>query len=112
VPLLYQPEQSLPTIIEADELRLRQVVLNLLSNAVKFTGSGGCCLLKSKTERVAGNKAFLTITVEDNGQGIVSEMRQKIFEPFRQTGERLQYFEGSGSPSVVNWCVLCKENFG
>ena len=40
-----QPDRSTSTptsaVVEADELRFKQVVLNLLSNAVKFTPDGG-----------------------------------------------------------------------
>ncbi|MCI5223462.1 MAG: PAS domain S-box protein, partial [Candidatus Electrothrix sp. AR4] len=94
--LIYQSDPSLPTVVLADELRLRQVILNLLSNAVKFTQNGGYCLLKSWTESISEKQALLTVVVEDSGQGIAPEMQHKIFEPFRQTGERLQYSEGSG----------------
>jgi len=88
------PQQ--PTFVQADELRIRQVAFNLLSNAVKFTPKGGYCLLHSEVKRTGKEKAFLTVTVEDNGPGIPRAMQEKIFEPFRQSGERLQYSEGSG----------------
>ncbi|MCK5193403.1 MAG: response regulator, partial [Desulfobulbaceae bacterium] len=92
---LYEPEASLPVVIEADELRLRQVLINLLSNAVKFTNSGHC-LLRVQSRSTATNKTLLTVTIEDSGVGIAPEMREKIFEPFQQSGERLKYAEGYG----------------
>ncbi|CAK8718889.1 hypothetical protein KKHLCK_08055 [Candidatus Electrothrix laxa] len=85
-----------PIFIQADELRMRQVIFNLLSNAVKFTPNGGDCFLQSEVKRIGEKKAFLTVRVEDNGPGIPLAMQGKIFEPFRQSGERLQYSEGSG----------------
>ncbi len=91
----YEPETSLPAVIETDELRLRQVILNLISNAVKFTNSGHCTL-HVQSRPVTPNKALLTISIEDSGVGIKQEMKEKIFEPFQQTGERLKYAEGSG----------------
>ena len=91
---LQQPTH--PTFVQADELRIRQVVFNLLSNAVKFTPKGGDCLLHSEVKRIGEKKAFLTVRVEDNGPGIPHTMQEKIFEPFRQSGERLQYSEGTG----------------
>ncbi|HAG81696.1 MAG TPA: hypothetical protein DCL61_11125, partial [Cyanobacteria bacterium UBA12227] len=36
----YLPLNSIPTVIYADEKRLRQVLMNLLSNAIKFTDTG------------------------------------------------------------------------
>ncbi len=90
------PQQ--PTFVQADELRIRQVVFNLLSNAVKFTPKGGYCLLQSEVRKHSEKEAFVKVTVEDSGPGIpqAKAMQEEIFEPFRQSGERLQYSEGSG----------------
>ncbi|WP_417910369.1 PAS domain S-box protein [Candidatus Electronema sp. PJ] len=95
IELIYEPDASLPAVIEADELRLRQVLLNLLSNAVKFTRQGHCTL-KVQAKAISRDGAVLTVLVEDSGVGIAPDMQKKIFEPFRQGGERLQYSEGSG----------------
>ena len=91
----YEPEALLPMVIEADELRLRQVLFNLLSNAVKFTNSGHC-KLRVQSRPAATNKVLLTVAIEDSGPGIMQEMQEKIFEPFQQAGEVLKYSEGSG----------------
>ncbi len=92
---LYEPEDTLPAIIETDELRLRQVILNLLSNAVKFTDHGHCTLrIQSKLE--GADWLLLTISVEDTGVGIPPEMQKKVFDPFLQTGDPLHHAEGSG----------------
>lgn len=91
-----QQQPTQPTFVRADELRIRQVAFNLLSNAVKFTPKGGNCLLHSEIKRIGEKKALLTVRVEDNGPGIPRIMQEEIFEPFRQSGERLQYSEGTG----------------
>jgi PAS domain S-box-containing protein len=91
----YEPANDLPAIIEADELRLRQVLLNLLSNTVKFTKHGQC-KLQVKSTPLNRQKCSLTIIVEDTGSGIAPEMQKKVFEPFQQSGEQLKYSEGSG----------------
>jgi PAS domain S-box-containing protein len=96
VTLRCQEDPQQPTFVQADELRMRQVILNLLSNAVKFTPDGGYCLLQSDVKKHGEKKACLTITVEDSGPGILQAMQEEIFEPFRQSGERLQYSEGTG----------------
>ncbi len=87
--------EALPSVIIADELRLRQVLLNLLTNAVKFTGSGWCAL-KVRAEAAGEGRVRLNIAVEDSGPGISADEQQLIFEPFLQVGERLQHREGSG----------------
>jgi len=67
--------------VEADPVRLSQVVGNLLHNAVKYTEAGGYT-------RVTVSKDSLQecayVRVEDNGQGISPEILKIIFEPFVQ----------------------------
>lgn len=95
IKFIYEPANTLPAAIVADVLRLRQILLNLLSNAVKFTDKGRCvfrvlsCLLEE-------DRVLITIVVEDSGVGIAPDMVDEIFEPFQQTGDRLQYSKGSG----------------
>jgi signal transduction histidine kinase len=61
--------------IQADERKIRQVLLNLLSNAIKFTPEGGL------------------ITV---GVGIAPEDQEAVFEEFRQVGTAARKVEGTG----------------
>lgn len=77
-----------------DPGRVERIVLNLLSNAFKFTPAGGsitCCLeTEPAFEDTPGMPAQVVITVEDSGPGVPVELRELIFEPFRQfeTGKR------------------------
>lgn len=91
----FEFDPALPIVIEADELRLRQIILNLLSNAVKFTQKG-FCRLRVHSQALEHDRNLLTIVIEDSGVGIDLELLQQVFEPFQQIGERLQYAEGSG----------------
>lgn len=63
--------------IFADDQRVEQILLNLLSNAIKFTPEGGQIYLKSNIE---GNR--LVVKVQDTGQGIPDEEKQKLFRPY------------------------------
>ncbi|MFN3740209.1 MAG: ATP-binding protein [Thermodesulfovibrionales bacterium] len=65
--------------IEADERKLKQVMLNLLSNAFKFTPDGGSISLEAK--RIDSE---IMISVEDTGIGISKEDQAKLFQPFQQ----------------------------
>ncbi len=87
--------ENTPAYVVVDELRLRQVILNLLSNAIKFTARG-YCLLSIRVQPRTGQRAVMSVTVEDSGSGIAPDMQEKIFEPFQQGGERLLYSQGSG----------------
>lgn len=70
---------SEPIWIDADPLRLEQVVVNLLNNAAKYTEMGGTITLSA---RRADNSA--EIRVRDSGIGLPSDMLEAIFEPFKQ----------------------------
>ena len=77
--------------VNADEGKLRQILLNLLSNAIKFTDKGGItirCATES-TEQIAegANRCDIVIEVEDTGMGIDSVRQALIFEPFVQVGD-------------------------
>jgi CheY-like chemotaxis protein len=69
----------LPTI-QADEGRLRQILLNFAGNAVKFTEAGGVMLTATATA-----EGRIRFSVADTGPGVAPAFRQRIFEAFVQT---------------------------
>ena len=72
----YRTTGDLPTLVRADERRLRQILINILGNAVKFTARGGVvCNLKYQSE-------MATFEIEDTGPGIAPEELERVFEPF------------------------------
>jgi len=82
--------------IEADERRLRQILLNLLNNAVKFTDEGRVVLrVTSSTSIHPEGPCRLCFEVEDTGCGVSPEDTQRIFHPFEQAGAK-DYREGTG----------------
>ncbi|BBX67586.1 ATP-binding protein [Mycolicibacterium psychrotolerans] len=78
-------------VVEADELRFKQVLLNLVTNAVKFTPDGG-----SVSVFVRGDGADLIITVTDTGIGVPPEDQHRIFESFQQGRRGPSKGEGTG----------------
>jgi signal transduction histidine kinase len=77
--------------IQADERKIRQIVLNLLSNAIKFTPEGG----RIDVGAVSKN-GFVEISVTDTGVGIAPEDQEAVFEEFRQVGTAAKKVEGTG----------------
>ncbi len=80
-------------VLNADRIRVKQVLLNLLSNANKFTPSGGeitlsCCMSDSAT---------MLFSVTDTGSGIKAEDQEIIFEEFRQVDDsEIDQISGTG----------------
>lgn len=75
---------GLPSTIETDATKLRQVIINLLSNAAKFTESG-CVELTAAIEfdESAGQEA-LTVSVSDTGIGIEADKLEQVMSAFGQ----------------------------
>jgi PAS domain S-box-containing protein len=68
-----------PITVDADPLRLSQVLSNLLTNAAKYTDPGGHIELRAARQNDA-----LTLSVKDDGIGISPGSRERIFEMFSQ----------------------------
>jgi signal transduction histidine kinase len=65
--------------LEADPLRIQQVVDNLVSNAMKFTEPGGHIEVG-----VARREGFLRVSVTDHGPGIPKDFQDRVFDAFSQ----------------------------
>ncbi len=78
-----------PIRLQADSLRLGQVISNLLHNAMKFSEPGGRISLSAE-----GDGQTVTICVQDTGIGIPSERLSDIFEMFVQVDHSLQRSRG------------------
>jgi len=77
--------------IQADERKVRQVVLNLLSNAIKFTSEGGRIDVGAVPK-----DGLVAVSVSDTGIGIAPEDQETVFEEFRQVGTAAKKVEGTG----------------
>ena len=87
------------TIVEADERRLKQILINLLTNAVKFTPEGGEIGLAVRGDR---EKQLVHLTVWDTGIGIAEEEMKRLFQPFVQLDSSLsRKYTGTGLGLVL-----------
>lgn len=68
-----------PVIIEADAIRVEQILWNLVRNAIKFSYRGG-----KVSVSLTGDGRFACVDVIDQGQGIAADFLPKIFDMFSQ----------------------------
>ena len=79
--------------IDADEVRLKQILLNLLSNAIKFTPNGGVTTVSIQ----ANGENGVCLKVDDTGIGIKENDFPKILQPFGQVRDIFaRNHEGTG----------------
>lgn len=88
-------EPHVPAWIIGDALRLRQILSNLVANALKFTEQGSITV---HVRRVGWpDDPRLSFAVSDTGIGFDPELREALFESFRQGDESTtRRFGGSG----------------
>ena len=87
--------------VQADALRLRQVLVNLVGNAVKYNRRGGWVALRTRP----GAVGELLIEVEDSGVGIAPDQLEALFRPFHRLGREPQpgapHEQGTGIGLVI-----------
>ena len=98
----FDPE---PCFVHADMARIDQVLVNLIDNAIKFTPDGGLITLHVRAEN-----DLCTVTVRDNGVGILPEDRPRVFERFF-TADRA-HTSGKGTGLGLSICQRILEMHG
>jgi PAS domain S-box-containing protein len=71
-----------PVVANVDAAKIERIVENLLSNAARHTPEDARVWV-----RVAPHEAGVVIVVEDDGPGVPAQLREQVFEPFRQGPE-------------------------
>ncbi|HEY8025620.1 MAG TPA: ATP-binding protein [Burkholderiaceae bacterium] len=84
--------------VQADRIRLKQVLLNLLSNAIKYNREGGAVVV-SYSE---GAVDRVRIAVQDTGAGILESQMSQLFQPFNRLAQENKGEEGTGIGLVVS----------
>ena len=89
-------DESIPTRLVGDPLKLSQVLINLIGNSVKFTQNGDVWVRVNMLE-TKNNRVNLHFEIEDNGVGISKKKQKSIFETFSQASLQInRKFGGTG----------------
>lgn len=101
---IVEVDETIPSKLCGDDVRISQIVMNLLTNAVKYTESGSVTL-RVMNNGTAGGDANLRFEVADTGIGIKDEDLSKLFESFKRIEEkRNRHIEGTG----LGISIVCK----
>jgi signal transduction histidine kinase/CheY-like chemotaxis protein len=95
IDFLYKSDK-LPLGVQADEKRLRQVLINLLGNAIKFTDKGSVTFLVEIRATEQPDRFKVKFSVTDTGVGMAADELEQIFLPFEQVGSSKKQSEGTG----------------
>lgn len=87
---------AMPWHVQADRVRLRQVLANLLSNAIKYNRADGRVTLS-----VRPDGAEVCLAVSDTGIGMAPEQLAQLFQPFNRLGVEQSGIEGTGIGLVI-----------
>ena len=85
--LLSAHGRDVPQIIGSVE-KLTQAVINLISNSLKFTPKKGLISVGAQIERKGDVAEAIVITVTDSGMGIKADEIRKVFEKYKQSGNK------------------------
>ncbi len=93
--LFFTVDEMLPSVLNGDAAKIRQLIMNLLTNAVKYTEEGSVELVIIGED--AGDDIILHIIVKDTGIGIDEANLNKLFTKFQRVDiEHNQTVEGTG----------------
>ncbi|RUT05131.1 hypothetical protein DSM106972_039520 [Dulcicalothrix desertica PCC 7102] len=106
IEFIYQPDASLPEGIQADEKRLRQVLINLLGNAIKFTDNGAVTFKVDVIESRGKHSKYIKFQIIDTGVGIAADQVGAIFQAFEQVGDQKRQSEGTGLGLAISQKIV------
>ncbi len=87
---------TVPTALQGDPGRLRQILMNLVGNAIKFTARGEIVVQMQVLDDTP-DTVTIRVEVRDTGMGIAPEAHAKLFQPFSQAdSSTTRQFGGTG----------------
>ncbi|CAH0348463.1 CHASE domain-containing protein [Aquabacterium sp. CECT 9606] len=88
--------------VQADAIRLRQILINLLSNAIKYNRPEGSVKVSMGMASLPDQPECISVTVEDTGLGLSPEQLSQLFQPFNRLGRERVAPDGAGIGLVIS----------
>ncbi len=105
ITMLAYLDPYIPYELEADPLRIKQIISNFISNAIKFTPAEGVVELEAFCD-----DGMLRVSIKDTGVGITQEDQKRIFNAFTQAKNTETFTGGSGLGLAI--CKKLAEHMG
>ncbi|WP_461256839.1 ATP-binding protein [Treponema sp. R80B11-R83G3] len=103
--------ENMPSMLEGDELRIKQILNNLLSNAFKYTQEGRVEFELSAEPKENSSTVIIVFRIDDTGQGMTAEQVKKLgdkFSRFNMEANRKTEGTGLGMNITMNLIQLMK----
>ncbi len=82
--LAVEYDGPIPSVIQTDPIRLRQILVNLVGNAIKFTDAGGVKIAARCQRATCEKDPVMEFDIIDSGIGLSGPQIAKLFQPFSQ----------------------------
>ncbi|MCR5746080.1 MAG: response regulator [Lachnospiraceae bacterium] len=94
--LIFNIDDNIPSIMNGDEIRIKQIMTNILTNAIKYTETG-TITLNVGYEKLSDTRVAFLVSVKDTGIGIKQDDMERLFSAFQRVDEaRNRTIEGTG----------------
>ncbi len=100
-------DSAIPPALEGDSLRVRQILSNIVSNAIKFSSGlerPGQVAVEARLDgETNGGRAWVMLSVRDNGIGMDAATLERVFNPFSQADtSTTRKYGGTGLGLVIS----------
>ena len=91
--------------VNADKLRLEELLINILENSIKYSKEEGKITLDAEID-----EDFVQVSIKDNGIGLTKNQIKYVFEEFFKADESRHDFQSSGLGMTISKKIVEKHN--